>query len=67
MREGGSEMIKLNTEIRNLSEEIQAKRYELLEEEEVWLHRNLSINILLEKNEKRRRIEKLYVLYKSLY
>jgi len=34
MREGGSEMVRLNTEIRHLSEEIQAKRYELLEEEE---------------------------------
>ena len=36
MREGGSGVIKLNSEIRNLSEEINAKRSELFEQEEVW-------------------------------
>jgi len=34
MREGGSGVIKLNSEIRNLSEEINAKRSELFEQEE---------------------------------
>jgi len=34
MREGGSGVIRLNSEIRNLSEEINAKRSELFEQEE---------------------------------
>lgn len=34
VRDGGGEMLRLNKEIKDLSEEIQAKRYELLEEEE---------------------------------